>query len=68
MSNNVLDQFHQQEAEKIALSVQFNQWSLVMIEVMIGETEKKLSDSNLPVDGDDKPDYFWREMQEPATR
>jgi hypothetical protein len=61
MSYNVLDQFQQQEAEKVALSVKFNQWSLVMIEVMIGEVEKKLSDSDLPVDGDGR-DNFWEHV------
>lgn len=62
MSNKLLDQFRQQEADNIALSVKFNRWSLVMIEVMIQEQEQKLVASNLPVDGDGEPDNFWEEI------
>ena len=58
MSNKLLDQFRQQEAENIALSVKFNRWSLVMIEIMIGEQEQKLVASDLPVDAD-AGDDFW---------
>ena len=59
MSNKLIEQFHQQEAETIALSVRFNRWSLVMIEVMIGKQEQKLVDSDLPVDIDSGQDVFW---------
>ena len=62
MSNKLLDQFRQQEADNIALSVQFNRWSLVMIEVMIGEQEQKLVASDLPVDTDNGQDNFWEEI------
>ncbi len=62
MSNKLLDQFHQQEADNIALSVKFNRWSLVMIEVMIGEQEQKLVASDLPVDVDGEQDNFWEEI------
>lgn len=62
MSNKLLDQFHQQEADNIALSVKFNRWSLVMIEVMIGEQEQKLVASDLPVDGDGDQDNFWEDI------
>ena len=41
MSNKLLDQFRQQEADNIALSVKFNRWSLVMVEVMIREQENR---------------------------
>ena len=58
MSNKLLDQFRQQEADNIALSVKFNRWSLVMIEIMIQEQEQKLVASDLPVDGEDN---FWEE-------
>ncbi len=61
MSNKDIEQFHQHEAENIALSVKFNRWSLVMIEVMIGEQEQKLVASDLPVDNDSQ-DNFWSEI------
>ncbi|MCA9941925.1 MAG: hypothetical protein H6656_00880 [Ardenticatenaceae bacterium] len=62
MNNNLLDQFRQQEADNIALSVKFHRWSLVMIEIMIQEQEQKLVASDLPVDGDGELDNFWQEM------
>lgn len=62
MSNKLLDQFRQQEADNIALSVKFNRWSLVMIAVMIGEQEQKLVASDLPVDTDSGQDNFWEEL------
>ena len=61
MSNKLLDEFRQQEAENIALSVKFNRWSLVMIEVMIREQEQKLITSDLPVDTEGQ-DNFWEEI------
>ena len=62
MSNKLLDQFRQQEADNIALSVKFNRWSLVMIETMIQEQEQKLVASDLPVDSDGELDNFWEEI------
>lgn len=62
MSNKLLDQFRQQEADSIALSVKFNRWSLVMIEIMIQEQEQKLVASDLPVEGDGELDNFWVEI------
>ena len=62
MRNNVLDQFRQQEADTIALSVRFNRWSLVMIEIMIEEQEQKLVASDLPVEGEGELDNFWQEI------
>lgn len=62
MRNNVLDQFRQQEADTIALSVRFNRWSLVMIEIMIEEQEQKLVASDLPVEGEGERDNFWQEI------
>jgi len=56
MSNKILDRFRRQEADGIAMSVQFNHWSQVMIELMIQEQEQKLVASDLPVD-----DNFWEE-------
>ncbi len=61
MSDKQMEQFQQHEAGTIALSVTFNRWSLVMIEVMVKEQEQKLVASDLPVDSDDKDD-FWMEM------
>jgi len=61
MSNKLLDQFRQQEADNIALSVKLNRWSLVMIELMIREQEQKLVDSDLPVDAD-ATDDFWLDL------
>ena len=63
MSNKLLDQFRQQEAENIALSVKLNRWSLVMIEIMIAEQEQKLVASDLPVD-DEREDALWPEVPE----
>ena len=62
MSNKLLDQFRQQEADNIAFSVQFNRWSRVMIEVMIREQEQKLVASDLPVDADSEQNNFWEEI------
>ncbi|MFZ1397317.1 MAG: hypothetical protein WAS33_10490 [Candidatus Promineifilaceae bacterium] len=62
MSNKLLDQFRQQEADTIALSVKFNRWSLVMIEIMIEEQEQKLVASDLPVEGEGELDNFWQEI------
>ncbi len=62
MNNKLLNQFRQQEAETIALSVKFNRWSRVMIEVIIREREQKLLTSDLPVDTEDQ-DTFWEEMK-----
>ncbi len=61
MSNKLLDQFRRQEAENIALSVKFNRWSLVMIDLMIKEQEQKLVASDLPIDTPDG-DSFWEEI------
>ena len=62
MSNqNLREQLRQQEAESLAQSVQFNRWSLVMIELMIREQEQKLVASDLPVDSDSRDD-FWRDI------
>lgn len=61
MSNKLLDRFRQQEAENIALSVKFNRWSLVMIEIMIAEQERKLVASDLPVDTEET-DPFWEDI------
>ena len=61
MSDDVMKQFQQQEAENIALSVKFNRWSLVMVGVMIQEQEQKLVASDLPVDSESQGD-FWSEI------
>jgi len=50
MSNDVLVEFREQEAESTALAVQLNRWSLVLIELLIQEQEKKLLAGDLPVD------------------
>jgi hypothetical protein len=60
MSDKLLEQFRQQEAQTVARSVKFNRWSLVMIEVMIREQEQKLMASDLPVDAEEG-DSFWEE-------
>ena len=62
MSDKQMEQFQQHEAGTIALSVTFNRWSLVMIEVMIREQEQKLVASDLPVDMDSGQDNFWEEI------
>jgi hypothetical protein len=62
MSDKQIEQFHQHEAENIALSVKFNRWSLVMIQTMIRDQEQKLVDSDLPVDGDSGADNFWEDI------
>ena len=61
MSNNVIDQFNQQEADNIALSVKLNRWSRVMIAVLIREQEQKLVASDLPVDAQ-ADDDFWEDL------
>ncbi|MGB1249613.1 MAG: hypothetical protein ACPG8W_03205 [Candidatus Promineifilaceae bacterium] len=60
-NQNLREQLRQQEAESLAQSVQFNRWSLVMIELMIHEQEQKLVASDLPVDSDAHDD-FWRDI------
>lgn len=61
MSDNVLDQFRQQEADSLALAVQLNRWSLALIEQMIADQEQKLVASDLPVDAE-PADPFWEEL------
>ncbi len=61
MSDDVMEQFQQQEAENIALSVKFNRWSLVMIGVMIQEQEQKLVASDMPGDSESQNDV-WAEI------
>lgn len=61
MSDNVLDQFRQQEADSLALAVQLNRWSLALIEQMIADLEQKLVASDLPVDAE-PADPFWEEL------
>lgn len=58
MSDSVLSDFQQQEAKNIAQSVLFNRWSRIMIRVLIQEQEKKLTDSDLPVE-EGSSDDFW---------
>ncbi len=62
MSDKQLEQFQQQEAELLALSVTFNRWSQVMVELMIREREQKLVASDLPVEGEGEIDPFWEEL------
>lgn len=62
MSSKLLDQFRRQEADNIALSVKFNRWSRVMIELMVREQEQKLVASDLPVDMDGERDAFWEQV------
>ena len=59
MSNEVIDELRQQEAGTLALSVKYNHWSRVMIEVLIQEQEQKLLASDLPVDGEDT---YWEKV------
>ena len=61
MSDKFLEQFRRQEAENIALAVQFNRWSRVMIALMIQEQEQKLVASDLPVEAE-SGDSFWTEL------
>jgi len=61
MSDNVMQQFKQKEADIIALSVKLNRWSLVLVGVMIQEQEQKLVASDLPVDSESKSN-FWSEI------
>ena len=61
MSNNILTEFQQQEAETTARMVQLNRWSLVMIELMIAEQEEKLLASDLPVESEEG-NSFWEEI------
>ena len=59
----MFDRYRRQEADQLALSVKFNQWSLIMIEVMIQAQEAKLVASDLPVDTAQGDTDFWREME-----
>jgi hypothetical protein len=67
MSNDVLMEFQQQEAESTALAVQLNRWSLVLIDLLIQEQEEKLLAGDLPVDGAGPADTagadnFWEKL------
>lgn len=67
MSDNILTDFQQQEAETTAAMIQFNRWSQALIERMIREQEEKMMASDLPVDGDGpsvpaEGDNFWDEL------
>ena len=48
----LLERFRKQEAENLALSMQFNRWSQLLIDLLIAEQEQKLLASDLPVDAD----------------
>ncbi len=57
-----MEVFRQHESDSIAMSVQLNRWSLVMIQQMIRELEKKLIDSNQPVDEVGKSEHWWEDI------
>jgi hypothetical protein len=50
MSQKLIQQFRQQEAESIATMTVLNQWSQLLISVMIREQESKLLATNQPVE------------------
>lgn len=64
MTNSLLAQFQQQEAENTAMQVQLNRWSMVMIQLMIQEQDEMLLASDLPVDAEETGDgdNFWEEL------
>ncbi len=57
-----MEVFRQHESDSIAMSVQLNRWSLVMIQQMIRELEKKLMASNQPVDEVVKSEHWWEDI------
>ena len=52
MADNLLDTFRQQETEQLLQMQQYNQWSQLMIELLIQEQEERLLASDLSVDAD----------------
>ena len=60
MSDQFLTQYRQHESNSIAMSVQLNRWSRVMIQQMIQELEKKMIASDLPVDEGNKAEHWGR--------
>lgn len=61
-TSKLMTQFRQQEADTIAMSVQFHRWSQSMIALMIQEQEKKLEASDEPVEVTGEGDDFWEQM------
>ncbi len=62
MSDQFLTQYRQHESNSIAMSVQLNRWSRVMIQQMIQELEKKMIASDLPVDEGNQAEHWWEDI------
>lgn len=62
MNSDFMQVYRQHESDSVAMSVQLNRWSLVMIQQMIRELEKKLMASNLPVDEVGKSERWWEDI------
>lgn len=62
MNSDFMQVYRQHEFDSVAMSVQLNRWSLVMIQQMIRELEKKLMAINLPVDEVGKSERWWEDI------
>ncbi len=62
MSDQFLAHYRQHEADNVAMSVQLNRWSQVMIQQMIRELENKMVASDLPVDEENQAERWWEDV------
>ncbi len=58
----LLEQFQTHKQDDLALSLQLNRWSLVLIEQMVQEMEQRLVDSDIAVEAD-LDNSFWAEIR-----
>ena len=58
----LLEQFQTHKQDDLALSLQLNRWSRVLIEQMVQEMEQRLVDSDMAVEAD-LDNSFWAEIR-----
>ena len=58
----LLEQFQTHKQDDLALSLQLNRWSRVLIEQMVQEMEQRLVDSDIAVEAD-LDNSFWAEIR-----
>jgi hypothetical protein len=57
----LLEQFQTHKQDDLALSLQLNRWSRVLIKQMVQEMEQRLVDSDIAVEAD-LDNSFWAEI------
>ncbi|MBK8989715.1 MAG: hypothetical protein IPM39_27265 [Chloroflexi bacterium] len=62
MSSSVLEEFERLQAEVLANARKYNEWSRIIVTVMIEELEAKMLASDLPVDEEETGNPFWGKL------